>query len=110
MIRVLVVGTDGSMRVRSIEPDVATFTDLVGGYLEIVSAVGWHAYCDEEGKLRGRPVNERATALTYFAGFGTGDFLVGTVVFVGNAGSGEADVPAELLEVAGALGHVEMAD
>lgn len=110
MTKALVVYADGSSFIQSIEPDLRTLQKLVGGYIEGVRGdrPGWHAYCNEEGKLRGLPPNEMANdlaALLGWRGYST-DFLVGDVVFLGDAlpGDGEdddadeADVPEFVLD------------
>lgn len=62
----------------------------------------WFAYCDEEGKMKGRPVNSFANALAWSMGWPPGDVLVGNVVFVGPIEDEETeehtDVPQDLLD------------
>lgn len=81
---------------------------LVGGYIEGVPSQhhGLAAWCNEEGRLRGLPLNDRATSWWQRHGFDVGhdDDLRGDVVFHGvNDEGDEADVPAsvvaQLLEV-----------
>lgn len=92
-----------------IEPDLASIQGhLGGGYLEGVSTGdgGWHAYCDEEGKLKRLPVNHDATQLAVHLGWGTYDVLCGPVVFLGDGKSGEeGDVPRHVVELALTLFH-----
>ena len=81
---------------------------LDGGWLEAIhpnrGTIPWHAYCDEEGKLKGLPMNRFATILARTLGWYTEDVLVGTVIFLGSTDDGEeADVPAPVLEVAAML-------
>lgn len=80
-----------------------------GGLIEGVPTEqeGLAAWCNEEGRLRGLPVNARATAWWQRHGYDVshGDELRGDVVFHGVDDQGdEADVPArivrDLLEVA----------
>lgn len=47
--------------------------DAVGGYIEAVPGSGGRAYCNEEGLLRGLPLNEGAS-------FAFGKRLVGDVI------------------------------
>lgn len=87
---------------------------LDGGYLEAI--YGWHpngewtCYLDEEGKLKGLPVNERATVLAAQAGWAgaMSDFLCGNAIFLGPADSEgyDTDVPDWLIEEARSLGTV----
>lgn len=109
-VRALVVMPDGTAQVRDIEPDSNSLNEIVGGWLEAIypanSRFGdWHAYVDEEGKLKGLPVNQSATMLAYAAGWAGRDVLVGPVVFLGSAGEGEdegaeeGDVPPELVSL-----------
>lgn len=73
-------------------------SSIVGGYIEYVYVTdGVHAYCNEEGKLQGLPVNLEATRLAGRLGV---DLLVGTVIFLGDDGEGnEADLPPEWQDI-----------
>lgn len=56
---------------------------IVGGYIETVPyRENVVPYFDEEGKIKGKPVNERATALLRNSIF-PGDYIAGTCLFVG---------------------------
>lgn len=107
-VRGLVVPVDGPGELRWLDPELSALQAVVGGWLEGVGApgdaytvdgtpvgdVGWHAYCDEEGKLKGLPVNRLATKIALCLGWLRGDLLCGPVVFLGNGADGEeADVP-----------------
>ena len=106
-IRVLVIETSGAMTLRSIGPDLATFQKLVGGDLEAVYGQGWALFCDENGKVFGREANATATLLAHSLGWGVGDVLVGSVVFLGvGSGGREGDVPQAVIEAARRLGEV----
>lgn len=81
---------------------------LVGGYIEGVPAQhdGLAAWCNEDGRLGGLPLNVRATAWWQRHGYDVAhdDDLRGDVVFHGVNDQGDgADVPAavvaQLLEV-----------
>lgn len=118
MTRALVVFEDGPLGLTMAEiRDVATnrpdeIRAILGGWLEAIAgpagvAGPWHAYCDEEGKIKGRAINTLATVLAIrlgWEGLALGDvFLVGPVVFLGGAGPDEADVPAEVLTALGVV-------
>ncbi len=97
-VNALIVHPDGSVNSGPVVPSLDVLQGIVGGYIEHISGHGWHAYCDEEGKLTGKPVNLVATRLAHAHGWPVGDVLVGTVVFLGDGPAGtEADVPVELL-------------
>ena len=71
--------------------DLQSMQEAVGGWIEAVrfpSDPSMVAYCDEEGKLRGKPVNVRATDLLNTNGW-RGDFLVGTVLITSATPDGE---------------------
>lgn len=106
MIQTLVVQVDGTAEIREIEPTLEAIKGVVGGWLEaihpgVISHGNWHAYVDEEGKLKGAPFNEAGTALAYKCGWMPyGDILCGPVMFLGSNGPDEADVPIEVVAVA----------
>lgn len=70
---------------------------IVGGYIEGVGSYdgggGGHGYIDEDGKSKAYEVNDLATRLvnTMFPGFATRDFIVGTMVFLGDDSKGDED-------------------
>lgn len=93
-----------------VEPTLEQLKVAVGGWLEGVSGADadWHAYCDEEGKLKGKSPNVAATRLARSLGWPIGDVIVGDVIFLGNGSDGqEADVPATVLDRARLLGMIE---
>lgn len=51
----------------------------------------WHAYCDEEGKLKGLQHNSFATIVARGLGWANPDVLFGDVVFLGDGPEGEED-------------------
>lgn len=57
---------------------------LVGGYVEIVDVhEDFYAICDEEGKIKGKDGNEKATTLAHTKGtLPLSDFFVGDIVFI----------------------------
>lgn len=99
-INVLIIPTHGPARVEEITPDLPTFQRIVGGYIEPISGDGWGAYCNEEGKINGLPVNGLASAIAYIIGWPSEDVLHGTVVFTGpvDADGDETSVPQSVLD------------
>src|SRR5690242_734095 len=100
-VHALVVDADGNASLGYIGSDLASIKEhLDGGYLEALSPStddfgNWHAYVDEEGRLKGLPVNVNATVIAKALGW-TGDFIVGPAVFLGTDGSdphAEGDLP-----------------
>jgi len=70
----------------------------VGQMLQVVPTHTWPGltfWCDEEGKLAGKPVNPFATGLVNDLPY---DFLVGTVVITGDRGGQTVDVPQEAID------------
>lgn len=71
--KAVIYKTDGQMV--AIEPQngkyftLSELQDAVGGYVELIATKTdnnkhqWHAYADEDGKLRNRPYNALASAL-----------------------------------------------
>ena len=90
MIRVIVVPV-GEELLRYEEIPVPTYDGirslLDGGMLEGIGGDNWFGYVDEEGKMKGLPVNGRATRLARHLGWRgmQGDVLCGPVVFLGPA-------------------------
>jgi hypothetical protein len=90
---VITIPADVMQAIRSREtddqPTLQQLQDIVDGYIQIVP--GWDdymgkeavVYCNEDGKLRQLPINQRATAL-WFAklGYLGDDVLCGDVVLV----------------------------
>jgi len=102
-LRTLVVHTDGSHEVTQVEDQLTALQAAIGGgWIEGVSSAidaDWHAYCDEEGKLKGLPMNLVATTLAHALGWIADDVLVGDVIFLGNGEDGaEADVPERVIQ------------
>lgn len=92
-VKVIVIPPEGRAEERVISQDLRNLQGIVGGYIEAVNtmydvagvpqAIFW---CNEEGKLKGLPLNRRATALWYtIEGGPTGDHFCGTVILSGGA-------------------------
>lgn len=104
-MKALVTHADGQVELVDDMPNGSALTWLqttVGGYIEgiggYVGDAEWMAYCDEEGKMKSKPINAVATRLAHLAGWPVGDVLCGTVVFVGLDADGDnADVPDSLV-------------
>lgn len=81
----------------------------VGGYIEVLGlSAGVSMVFDEEGKLKGRPLNNIAIRLTqhYAVGLRPGDMIVGDVLLIGNDDEGEErDVPTDVVELLERLGY-----
>lgn len=112
-VKALVIPADphgGPVRVEEIEDDANGIRAIIDGDIRTITpvdliAVPWHAYIDEEGKLKGLAFNEWASLLAYRLGWFSEDLIFGPAVFLGNpvATQFEADVPkrviAEFLEM-----------
>lgn len=101
-IKALVIPVGSTGEIREIEPNLETLSQIVGGWIENVSVGGdWHAYCDEEGKIKQSSGNEAATIIAYKLGWPTRDILCGDVVFLGEDprdSAEEGDVPQSVLD------------
>lgn len=60
-IKAVIVETGGSVHVKDIENDLASYQAIVGGYIEGVFGNVCTMYVNEEGILRSLPFNSRAT-------------------------------------------------
>lgn len=89
----------GSLRVTPLDkpPTLEQLQTAVGGYIEVVPGFETFggeicvAFCDEEGKLKGKDINPGATR-EWHAQFPNDDALVGDIVVV----CGDDDLLAEL--------------
>lgn len=107
--RILVVPASGLCRFEELPDDEAAclqrMQQLVGGWIEGITGDTWHAYVDEEGRLK-RPsaFNLKASLLLTALGRRRGT-IVGDALFAGNGPAGaEADIPETVLAVARRLG------
>lgn len=104
----LIIPPDGEGRIEPVswetwpsgsDRQVSAIQNIVGGYIEYVPIFlkGAHMYCDEEGKLKGKAINNRATMLLQ-PGHRRVDFIVGTVVVMKETLQGDEAplVPADL--------------
>lgn len=90
-LTVLLTSPDEPARVVTLEDTLEALKGAIGGgYLEAIGRPGWSAYLDEEGRLKGLPVNTDGTRLAQALGFREGPpwddiGLVGPVLFIGPA-------------------------
>lgn len=92
----------------TVEADLDTLRGLLdGGWLEGIGGDGWTAYLDEEGRIKGLPVNRRATTLARMLLWGSGEQVVGPVVFLGpvDRNGDETEVPGFVRGAAKLMGH-----
>jgi hypothetical protein len=102
-IRAIIIQPDSSYEVRTIEQDIRTWQELVGGYIEAVHTEWCTLWCDEDGIRHERPTNDMATYLWWklnpdMEGV---DILRGTV-FITGGGDDAGDslpVPDEVVQL-----------
>ena len=91
MGKLITLKTDGTVLVEDNVESIGLgrLHEGVGGYIETVPYFNTYkgepcfAFCDEEGKLKGKAVNANATRLWYdILGRVVGDFLVGDILIV----------------------------
>ena len=91
------IPSDDAQQIEVVEwQTLADLQSLVGGYIETIPFVqGVAPYFDEEGKLKGRPLNRRATILMWQHHLPRTDAIVGDLVLCGqDERTGESeDVP-----------------
>lgn len=74
-------------RVIEIDNELKALQEAVGGYIECVRVgFGTVIICDEEGRLKGKPLNCRIGGVSF----------VGTILAVGEASEEFTDVPIDL--------------
>jgi hypothetical protein len=99
---VVSIAVDGSTRVWTLpaarDGHLRAMQGAVGGYLEAWKVGdGAMLYFDEEGRIKGLPVNAKATAMAVQAGLP--DVILGPALLVGFDGSPEtASVPAQWIK------------
>jgi hypothetical protein len=77
-----VYGVNGKVRQRqSVKVTLEWLQLMVGGYVQLVTLLdGSQIWMDEEGKIKGKPINAFATRKLWEPSFGRTDVLVGTIV------------------------------
>lgn len=99
-IKILLIDPSGSLTVESVDSDLETFQELVGGYIEGVAIPGGvMAYVNDEGLLKGLPHNAVATTLA-------GRPIVGRMIVFGVSGPNEVDVPERYLRSLSLVGFM----
>lgn len=79
--------TDGTIEDMGWNPSLSDIQKAVGGYIEFVPTANvGYMYVNEEGKLRGLPVNKAATSMIAFD-----DVILGDVVVMGEGEEDEDD-------------------
>lgn len=75
----------------TIDAGLKALQEAVGGNIEAVgTGPNWTAWADEDGKMKRRPFNPRAThAMGFMSGHSLNDPIVGTVVLTGHTDDGE---------------------
>lgn len=56
-LRVIICEVDKAPRVEEINDDLKTMQEIVGGYIEVARTGNLIMVCDEDGKLKGLPMN-----------------------------------------------------
>jgi len=92
-IKVLTIPANPSAPLTSdtIDAGLKALQAAVGGYIEPVGdGPDWTAWADEDGKVKRRPFNPRAThAMGFMSGHNLNDPIVGDVVLTGHTVDGE---------------------
>jgi hypothetical protein len=85
MSKVVIVKVDGTVKDCNLE-NLQQIQKSVGGWIELIRVGKFGSgFVNEEGKLKGLPINVLATFIWHKASpTMKGDFLVGDVVFCGN--------------------------
>lgn len=94
-------GENGLAELIETDTELETLQRAVGGLIEAVDLGDVVLVMDEEGKVRDKPLNARATLYFYnvISPTRSSDFMVGTVVIFGGRGGDDlADVPQSAIE------------
>ena len=105
-MKALLVTTEGEIELLDEEFNLNVIQKYVGGWIEVVNFgpdnPHYFAYIDEEGKLKGLPVNELVTDFWYNSGqqILLGDVIVGDVLFFGQVDDegNDTDVPDDVIK------------
>jgi hypothetical protein len=110
-VRAVLIPADKDKPVTPINvSDLPTMQALVGGYIEAVGrGLDWVGYADEDGKIKNKPYNPRAThAMAFMSGHNPNDPIAGDVIVVGvDKGGVSANIPnviaGRILEITGEI-------
>lgn len=94
MIKVILVKTDHTVKVIEVDGNLKSLQNAVGGYIECLGLnQDVHAYLDEEGKLKGKEPNAKATMLCRKLEIGlmSGDYIAGDMILLGSFDSNGDD-------------------
>jgi hypothetical protein len=106
-VKAVVIENTGNAALVDLDTSLESLQAVIGGYLQIIQPMvpgygKWHAYIDEEGKIKDRPRNFTADDIAVMLGWGgavAGDFIVGPMVLLGETPDGEeADVPQKVID------------
>ena len=103
MTKALLIPADTTAPVQPLElTKLEDYQRALGGWVEAVGANAWTAWLDEEGKIKGKPVNDRAHALLHSVPglVSSFDVIVGDALITGlpDEEGDDTDVPAAILE------------
>jgi len=94
-MKVLRIRTNGVVEEIEIENSLDGMQKAVGGMIEFIPMTDEvHAYIDEEGKLKGKETNAKATwaCCRFNVGLQPGDLIVGDMILLGSLNAdGECD-------------------
>lgn len=111
-VRAVIIPADPNLPVATttLSSDLRSLQAAVGGYIEPVGrALDWVAWADEDGKVKGKPYNKRAThAMAFMSNHNPNDPIAGDVVVLGTDKTGaSANVPniiaGRVLEITGEI-------
>jgi hypothetical protein len=94
-------GEHGTAELVEMDTELETLQGAVGGFIEAADLGEVVFIMDEEGKLKDKPLNARATLYFYevISPTRSTDYLAGTVVLFGGRGGDDlADVPQSAIE------------
>lgn len=103
-VNTIILRADGNAEIAYVDNGLEAAQKTVGGYIEAITPDcdtgfgNWLAWVNEDGKSTRLPRNHIAeTLLTKYGWRGDGDYLVGTIMLVGDGGADTVDVPDEVL-------------